>query len=549
MASMKLPLLTDRADRFSTGTAQRKGRVLLLTPNLKGLRDPQSVHRIQPSLGLMIHASVLLRDGHEVKIHDTALADFYHRPAIDDRSVTIGQSEEEIRKEIARYQPDIVGISALFSNLVDSAHLIARLVKEVNPRCPVILGGNHIGNAVNDYLYAKRDPQSGLPAQLKDYEDPNIDFIMHGEVDLEFPQLVNALLDGREISALPGLVQRKAGNGSAQGSRARGGSAYGSPAPGSPLEYIVNPPPAAREPLSALPHPARHLVDMEGYFNIGAFHSANSKSKRVVNVMASRGCPEKCTFCTTPDTWGSKVRWREIDDVIAEIREAKEHYKVGEIQFEDDTITANRLRLLALCAELEKVGLPWCTPNGTKVNYHKKQQREMYTAMYNSGCYQITLACESGVQRVLDEIIRKNLKVEEMKPAIEHAKEAGMLVHTFWVIGHPGETYEEIQQTIEFARSCGADSYSVSILSPLPGTPIYRQVVRENLWWGERGLNDLLYRNSLIKVDGFAGPEEFERFVTAANVELNLLLKRRDPQRFQQKYGADSSERMLVKQT
>ena len=56
-----------------------------------------------------------------------------------------------------------------------------------------------------------------------------------------------------------------------------------------------------------------------------------------------------------------------------------------------------------MCDELEKVGLPWCTPNGTKVNYHFRQQNEMYKRMYESGCYQITLACESGVQRVLDE--------------------------------------------------------------------------------------------------------------------------------------------------
>ena len=83
------------------------------------------------------------------------------------------------------------------------------------------------------------------------------------------------------------------------------------------------------------------------------------------------------------------------------------------------------------CKELEKIGLPWCTPNGTKVNYHQKEQYEMYKAMSDSGAYQITLACESGVQRVLDEIINKRLPVETIMPAIERAKKAGYLFILF----------------------------------------------------------------------------------------------------------------------
>ena len=84
--------------------------------------------------------------------------------------------------------------------------------------------------------------------------------------------------------------------------------------------------------------------------------------------------------------------------------------------------------------------------------------------MSESGCYQITLACESGVQRVLDSLINKRLKLETVYPAIEKAKKAGMLAHTFWVLGFPGETYEEMQKTINFATNSGADSFSFAIL-------------------------------------------------------------------------------------
>ena len=95
----------------------------------------------------------------------------------------------------------------------------------------------------------------------------------------------------------------------------------------------------------------------------------------------------------------------------------------------------------------------------------------------------------------------------------------------------------------------GADSFSFSILSPLPGTPIYRKVIKENLWWPGRSLSDLMYRSSLVKVDGFTSPEEFESFVNEANVKANLMLKMNDPKRFIQKYGKNANANSLVKQT
>jgi len=173
----------------------------------------------------------------------------------------------------------------------------------------------------------------------------------------------------------------------------------------------------------------------------------------------------------------------------------------------------------------------------------------MYKKMANSGCYQITLACESAVQRVLDVLINKRLPVETILPSIENAKKAGMLVHTYWIIGYPGETYEEIKKTVDFAMNCGADSFSFSILNPLPGTPIYRKVMKDNLFWPGRSYNDMLFRSSLIKVDGFSNPVEFENFVNETNIKANLLLKERDPERFKYKYGANADESALAKQT
>ena len=83
----------------------------------------------------------------------------------------------------------------------------------------------------------------------------------------------------------------------------------------------------------------------------------------------------------------------------------------------------------------------------------------------------------------------------------------------------------------------GADSFSFAILSPLPGTPIYRQVIKHKLWWEGKSLDDMLFRSSLVKVDGFSSPDEFEKFVNETNKIANLLLKQKDPERFKYKYG------------
>ncbi len=497
----------------------KKARVLFITPNLKGMDD--GVNRIQPSLGVMLIAGMLEHHGHIVKIHDTALEGWDNRIIVDakKKKVMIGQSDEDIKKVISNFSPDVVAISVLFSNFLNSAHNIAKLTKQVNNKIKVVLGGNHISNAAIDYQFAIKDPKSNLPDFIEDLENPHIDFAMAGEGEIPITLLVDAIINNKDdYSNIPGLI-KKIGH----------------------KKYLINQK-SEKHDVNLLPRPARHLVNMEAYFKIGAFQSAKARSNRVLSVMCSRGCPEKCTFCTTPQMWGSNVRWRTTDNIMTEIKEDVEKFNIGEIQFLDDTLTVNKKNLYALSKELGKLGLPWCTPNGTKVNYHLKVQQEMYQAMADGGCYQITLACESGNQRVLNDLINKRLDLNSVYPAIERAKKAGMLVHTFWILGYPGETYEEIQNTVNFAMNSGADSFGFAILNPLPGTPIYRQVMKQQLWWNGRTMDDMMLRSSLIKVDGFSGPEEFEKFVNETNMKANLLLKERDINRFKYKYGKNSEE-------
>ena len=171
----------------------KKAKVLLITPNLKGIAD--GVNRIQPSLGLMLIAAVLEKNGHKVKIYDAALDGWDNRKMLDEKNkiVMIGQSDEKISKVINDFSPDIAAISVLFSNLLESAHNIAKLIKKVKKNTVTVLGGNHISSAVTDYNISKLDKNSGLPDYISDLENNHFDYGMTGEGEFSFFLLANII--------------------------------------------------------------------------------------------------------------------------------------------------------------------------------------------------------------------------------------------------------------------------------------------------------------------------------------------------------------------
>ena len=370
--------------------------------------------------------------------------------------------------------------------------------KTANPNVKVAMGGNHASNTISDYEFALRNPECGIPTTIKELDDPNIDVLVRGEADFIAPVLADRLANDQNIHNLDGVAIKSNGS------------------------YRINAAPPRLE-AAKLPIPRRDLMNMEGYFNLGMYHSPTKGGERALNVMASRGCPEKCSFCTTPAMWGAKVRWRNVDDIVAEIERSIEEYGIEQIQFEDDTITANKSKAIDLFTKVGRFGKKLFVPNGSKANYHKRHQLEMYKVMADAGMHQINIAAESGSQRVLDQVIHKNLKTDEVLNAIDNAKEAGIpKVHVFYVVGMVGETRAEIEETLEFARTAGSDSYSIAMFAPLPGTPMYHQVMKQDLWWPGVEPSDIIYNRSLIRVDGFSNPKEFEAFIEAHSKSKKL---------------------------
>ena len=266
-------------------------RVFCLSPNLKGLSG--GINRIQPGMGIACLAAVLRQQGHEVSVRDTALEGYDNQRLLPDgKTVLIGETDNQISQHIRSLQPDIVGISVVFSNLADSARNIARIVKSVTPATHTVIGGNHVTNAYKDFFYAKSANQctsSLAQVFLRDMNEESIDYAMVGEADFEFSELVHCLANNMPINAIKNLVYRDDANEIRTVSE--------------PLTRTV-----ARPDIAALPHPAWDLFNMPRYFEIGAFQSPRTNAEKILPLMVSRGCPEVCTFCTTPDTWGMRVR-------------------------------------------------------------------------------------------------------------------------------------------------------------------------------------------------------------------------------------------------
>jgi radical SAM superfamily enzyme YgiQ (UPF0313 family) len=167
--------------------------------------------------------------------------------------------------------------------------------------------------------------------------------------------------------------------------------------------------------------------------------------------------------------------------VVEELEQLVKKYGVVQVDFYDDNMTLDRKRMEAICDLIVKRGVrvEWFTPNGIRADTLDEQ---LLTKMKRAGCKKIRIAPESGVQRVVDEVIGKSLDLKSVEQAVIAAKKVGIGVGCFFVIGLIGETKADIEETIRYAyklRSLGADSFIFSIAMPLYGTELYERAKRE----------------------------------------------------------------------
>jgi len=284
-------------------------------------------------------------------------------------------------------------------------------------------------------------------------EDAPVDFILRGEAEESFVDLLNHLRSEQPVDEVDGLVWRDG-----DGLRA-------------------NPKTSFIHDLDSLPFPAHDLLDPEKYFKLALPMGYTFLSPRNVPLVTSRGCPCHCTFCSSTNLWGARYRTRSPENVLKELDWLVDRFKIRELKVQDDNLTMNRKRAEQIFqAMIERpYKLNWNTPNGIAV---WTLDYDLLKMMKESGCYEITMAIESGDQEVLSNIIKKPLKLNKAREVNRIAREVGISPLSYFIIGLPGETRQQIMNTINFTRELKLDGAGLFIYNPLPGSELYQECLK-----------------------------------------------------------------------
>ena len=424
-------------------------KVVLVQPNLRWVDwNFKTLWEIHPINLCLIGA--IIEDQYDVTIIDANIDDL---------------SEQDFQEKIAEMKPDLVGITLLTMEYGKTAHIAARLVKESNRDIITVLGG----------IYASQAPEIAG-------EDPHLDYLVLGEGEVVFPALLDHL-QGRGEMPERGVAPWRDG---------RRQTTCKAP-------FIQD--------LNALPMPAYHLVDYHRYANTLQRISVDSpRTLPYARLLTSRGCGIGCTFCEIESISGKAFRSRSVANIIKEMKFLKQEYGVTSVIFDDDNLYINRRRTRELCDAMvaENLNLKW---NAIAVSVFYLNDA-ILEAMAASGCQYVDMAIESGVSRVLREIVHKPVKLDHVVRMVEKAKSLGIDVNTHFIIGFPGETWSEIRETIKFAESLDADYTKFFIYQPLPNTPLYKKVMEaQSLRGGVNMKTELNWSESQVISDEFTSQD------------------------------------------
>lgn len=459
-------------------------KIVLLVPpaiTFKSLRDINPL----PPLGLGYLAAIVKKIGIEVLILDSLLEGWAKEKTISRELVRVGLSDEEISKKISDFCPDLVGISCQFSMQYKIYHEMFSLVKKANPGCITVAGGAHATVCPEEIL-----------------KDNNCDFILQGEAEYSFKELISALQEEGPFHTIDGLGWKEDG------------------------ALRINSKSRWIEDLDALPFPDYTCIGLEKYSGLGSSHGIRHR-KSFSPIITSRGCPGRCTFCSANKVWGSSYRVRSVKNVIEEMRILSDIFKVEEIMFEDDNVTANANRAKQLFREMKKedFGFVWDTPNGVGI---WSIDEEMIDLMKESGCIRLNFPVESGSQKVLNEVIKKPLKLNRVKELISYCRRIKLDINMFLIIGMPGETLKDIWQTFKFTAECRVHNPHISIATPYPGTLLFEDCKKNNYFNGLFSLDNLFIKSYSIKT-GQWGKRDLERVLFRGRLYLKIMKLINDP--------------------
>jgi anaerobic magnesium-protoporphyrin IX monomethyl ester cyclase len=423
-------------------------RVLLVNPPFYRFLGS---HYNANSLGIAYIASHLNSNGHDAWVYN---ADFVNRDSYSNLGDLFSQYADykeffknedadiwnEVVDKIIDFQPDWVGYTSYTAN-ISSIDIISRKLKQRYPKVKQVIGGVH----------------ATLDTRVLE-SVPAVDFAVRREG--EFAML--DLAEGKDPGSISGVASRSSFN-------------------------ILSPGLAdVNQQIDDLVFPERDK-----------FWGLTEEEKRTVDVSyicSIRGCPYRCNYCASPSHWGrDKTQFRTPNSVLSEMKHLKENYWDTNKEFDysasanaeakgnliikdntivyfvDDVFTVRKRRVKEILRGIvdQGLGMDWkCEARTDHLD------EEICELMAQAGCVRVKLGFESGSDRILSQIQKDETK-EEMKRGAKMLKEAGVPFTAYFMAGFPGETDDDLRETIKFAEEIDADYYSLSVLSPYYGTKMY----------------------------------------------------------------------------
>jgi radical SAM superfamily enzyme YgiQ (UPF0313 family) len=406
---------------------------LIRTPSVVG-RFALTLNRTPP-LSVAYLAGSLTAAGHEVQVIDAvgeALGAIHpgYRPDILINGLAVAEIVDRLRPDA-----EFVGISCLFSHEWPVVRRLIAAIAARLPGVPIVLGGEH----------ATAVPELCLE------EAPELSACALGEGEETVVELIDAFAGRRALAEVAGIAFR-----AADGPRRS--------APRSRIRAIDH-----------LPAPRWDLTPIERYLDGGL--SFGVDRGRTMPLLATRGCPYRCTFCSSPRMWTTRYTTRAPARVVDEIEEYVGRYAAENFDFYDLTSIVKRDWILEFCALLEarRLRVTWQLPSGTR---SEALDEPVLRAMVRSGCRNVTYAPESGSERTLG-AIQKKVKLDHLQASMRTAVRLGLNVKANILIGFPDETREDVHRTLRFLlrmARIGVHDASVWTFSPYPGSELFEKL-------------------------------------------------------------------------
>jgi radical SAM superfamily enzyme YgiQ (UPF0313 family) len=395
-----------------------------------------------PPISVAYLAGSLTAAGHDVQVIDAvgegidALHPGY-RPDILINGLSVPEIVDRIRPDT-----DFVGISCLFSHEWPVVRELIAAIAVRHAAVPIVLGGEH-ATAVPELCLA---------------EAPALMACAIGEGEETIVELVAALSRDRSVrdrhaalADVAGMVVRTPDG----------------PRPTAPRARIRD--------VDDIPLPRWDLTPIERYLDGG--HSFGVDRGRTMPLLATRGCPYRCTFCSSPRMWTTRYTSRAAARVVDEIEDYVRRYGAVNFDFYDLTAIVKRDWILEFCRILDERGLSimWQLPSGTR---SEALDEAVLRAMYRSGCRNVSYAPESGSERTLD-LIQKKVKLERLEDSMRTAVRVGLNVKANILIGFPEERRADVRRTLRFLlrmARIGVHDASVWTFSPYPGSELFERL-------------------------------------------------------------------------